>query len=1048
MPCRTCGTPLEGDPAAPWCPKCSFERALTGCADPRPGGSIEQEPFGGAYELLHQLGRGSMGVVWLARECALDRLVALKVAAPGADPAWSARLLREGKAVASLRHPNVVAVHALGGEGHTAFLSMEFVEGGSLDARIAESPLPFRDSALIAERLAGALAYAHASGLIHRDIKPSNILMGDNSEPRLADFGLVAPIEGAGDLTLPGHIAGTPAYLAPEILGGSDRASPASDIYGLGAVLYSCLTRRAPFIGESIASILTQLPTDDPPPPHLLLPGVPRDLETICLKCLEKNPVRRYASAALLEADLRSYREGRPIAARPVGFAGKLARSCRRHPALALSVTISLLLLLALAIGGPLMALRLAKARASAEERLRESLLARSRATRLAAQIGQRNESLAAATEAAKIRPGLDSRDEVIAALARPEVVPIRSWPVTLTNQGVVSFDPDNDLYVSERAPGQLDLRRMSDNSLLRAWTGPSDDLRTEPVMSADGHTVVDRSLKGTVSVWSLDRAEPIFKIEGRPYVLGDRFTGYGQPDALTPDGKILASAKHGGGVTLNRIGDGIEVGRIPTEVEATHVAFSRDGTLITVGRGILGRDGRAVEFVKVFDSLTLKEVSRLQLDRGFQSIEWSPTGYQLLITGGRLEIYEATTGKRLRSFDDPAAIGGYFGPMGTTLLSVSAAGNITLWDLGAARPLLSGPLGSKKQTAVSRNGELVAKITGEDSAGLYRLEMSRVARTQSASTNRDIENVLSAAVSTVEFSPDGRWIATAIWGSIQLRDKTGTLVATARLGTYSNYCSVKFSRDGRSLLAGTSEEGLLRIPILSLDDGHASLGMPEVIDSETPEFITDISSDGGRALVTSFITGFVKVVPLDGSKSVVRWELPGAAGAAFVDGDRSIVSNSLNFTGHDKVEVRDAATGSRVEKTLAFDRGAHVTVSKDGSLMVLGSGANRTVLLHPSDWTQGADLPPNIQGRGIQCALSRDGRTIAFGAGVQTWLVNAADGSVLAHLESAQGGTYIPGLAFSPDGNELAVWWDNGQLTVWDLALLHQELKPRGLDW
>jgi WD40 repeat protein len=989
-----------------------------------------------------------MGVVWLARERALDRLVALKVAAPGADPAWSARLLREGKAVASLNHPNIVAIHAAGGEGHTAFLSMEFIEGGSLDARIAEGPLPFLESALIAEKLAGALAYAHACGLIHRDVKPSNILMGENGEPRLADFGLVAPIEGAGDLTLPGHIAGTPAYLAPELLGRAHRASPASDIYSLGAVLYSCLTRRAPFIGESVASILTQLPTIDPPPPHLLLPGVPRDLETICLKCLEKNPARRYASAALLAADLRSYREGRPIAARPVGYIGKLARSCRRHPALALSLTSSLVLLLALAIGGPLMALRLAKARASAEERLRESLLARSRATRLAAQIGQRKESLAAATEAAKIRPGLDSRDAVIAALARPEVVPVRSWHVALSNEGVLSFDPDNDLYACERAPGQLDLRRMSDNSLIRAWTGPDDDLRTYPVMSADGHTVADRSLKGTVSVWSIDRSEPIFKVEDRPYVLGDRFTGYGQPDALTPDGKILASAVHGGGVTLNRIGDGAELGLIPTEVEATHVAFSWDGKLLAVGRGLLGRDGKAVQFVSVYDSLTLKEVSRLLLDKGFQSMEWSPTGYQLLITGGRLEIYNATTGKRLRSFDDPAAIRGFFGPLGTTLLSFSAAGDITLWDLGAARPLISGPLGSRVETAVSRDGTLFAKLTGEDSVGLFRLKMSRVESTQSAAADHDRENVLSAAVSTVEFSPDGRWIATAIWGSIQLRDKTGSLVATKRLGTFSNYCSVKFSKDSKSLLAGTAEEGILRIPIVAQDEGHVLLGTPEVIDSEFPEFITDISSDGGRALVTSFLSGFVKVVPLDGSKSPARWALPSAAGAVFVDADRSIIANSLSAAGGAKVEVRDATTGKRIEQTLPCTQGAHIAASPDGSFIVVGSGAHSTVVLRAPEWTKGADMPPDVQGRGVQCSISRDGRTIAFGAGTQTWLVNAADGAVLAHLESAQGGNYIPGLTFSQDGNELAVWWDNGQITVWDLALLHKELRDRGLDW
>ena len=240
MLCRTCGISLPEGRIADFCPQCSFSGAL-GLGRPDSGQAESLE----GYELMQELGRGGMGVVWLARERSLDRLVALKLIVV-ADPRLGQRLLREGRAAAQLRHPNIVAVHALGGTGSSAFLAMEFIEGGDLGSELKGKPMAPLAAAAIAAKLAGALTHAHAVGLFHRDVKPSNILMDLYGEPRLADFGLAAPLEGAGDLTNPGSVAGTPADLAPELLDGTERACPQSDIYGLGAVLYTCLTWPAP----------------------------------------------------------------------------------------------------------------------------------------------------------------------------------------------------------------------------------------------------------------------------------------------------------------------------------------------------------------------------------------------------------------------------------------------------------------------------------------------------------------------------------------------------------------------------------------------------------------------------------------------------------------------------------------------------------------------------------------------------------------------------------------------------------------------------------
>jgi eukaryotic-like serine/threonine-protein kinase len=370
MECAVCHADMPDHSGDQVCARCALTRALA-----QPSG--EQLAAGPStiqgYELLHELGRGAMGVVWLARERALDRLVALKVIAGADDPLLAQRLLREGQAVARLSHPNIVAIHALGGSGAETFLAMEFAEGGNLAARVDGKPLDPHGAAQLVAKLARAVAHAHAAGIVHRDLKPSNVLLSAGGEPQLADFGLAGPLEGRGELTRSGQVVGTPAYLAPELLENSAAASPAADVYGLGAVLYFCLTARAPFAGDSTAALLHQVSAADPVSPRLLQPGVPRDLETICLKCLGKSPAGRYASAEALHEDLERFLRHEPIAARPIGSWGKALRWSRRHPNKAAALALAAAVVSLLAIGGPLVALRLDRERRAASQSAAES---------------------------------------------------------------------------------------------------------------------------------------------------------------------------------------------------------------------------------------------------------------------------------------------------------------------------------------------------------------------------------------------------------------------------------------------------------------------------------------------------------------------------------------------------------------------------------------------------------------------------------------------------------------------------------------------------
>jgi serine/threonine-protein kinase len=322
------------------------------------------------YDVEALLGRGGMGVVYKARHVALNRFVALKMLITGAyaGPNERARFRREAEAVASLRHANIVQVHDVGDHEGLPYLIMEYVEGGTLAQRLAGTPQPARQAAALLTTLAEAMQMAHQAGIVHRDLKPANILLTADGTPRIADFGLARHFNEEPAITLSGARVGTPSYMAPEqVIGKAGTIGPAADIYALGAVLYEMLTGRPPFRGESATETERQVIAEDPVPPARLNPKVPRDLETICLACLHKEPQRRYASAAALADDLRRFGEGRPIQARPVSWGSRSWRWVRRKPAeTALAATALALVGMGLA-GARSLELRRAERRAEAE---------------------------------------------------------------------------------------------------------------------------------------------------------------------------------------------------------------------------------------------------------------------------------------------------------------------------------------------------------------------------------------------------------------------------------------------------------------------------------------------------------------------------------------------------------------------------------------------------------------------------------------------------------------------------------------------------------
>ncbi len=1017
----------------------AWPRDASGSDPPTEPTAREGEAGGqfGRFRIIRTLGQGGFGIVFLAWDQALRRQVALKVPQPEAliTPEVRKRFLREARAAAGLDHPNIVPMYEGGSVGTVAYIASAYCPGPTLAEWLAcqPQPVPSRDAASLIATVARAVEHAHERGVLHRDLKPSNILLHrpgaaetDNVEghaladfqPRITDFSLAWLADGEGPKTLSGVPLGSPPYMAPEQAEGRLRAiGPPTDVYGLGCVLYELLMGHPPFLGESQVETLRKVIADDPPPPRRLRRDVPSALEAIVLKCLAKDPARRYPAARELADDLDRFLAGEPTRARPPSLSEKVMRTAGRHPAALIVLAISTVFAGALLIGGRWYADRLDEGRRLARQRDDEAR-----------------------------RRELDLRRTRYVADLRQVPQYIRLYQTRYAHESLVRHRP---------RPGEEDLREFAWYHLWlrchqerRTLPGPRDVVYSVE-FSPKGDLLASAVKDGTVLVWDTADWRPFGHVEASPKEVNAA--------AFSPDGRTLATADDEGKLKLWEVATRrLQWEKLAHKGDAVVARFSPDGKrIITAGRndgtiriwdrttgtvvtslqghgGLLSPDGGTLATVGAdgeigfHDSTTLVRIGSLPRASGVQDAAFSHDGTKLATAHGgdrMVRLWEVSSRRLLRDLrgHTDGAISVAFSSDDRTILAGGHDGIIRSWDVatGAERGVWLGHIARVWAIAVSPGGRTIASAGADGTVKLWDTEPPR------ERLKLPIPNPAS-----FRFSPDGRTLLTIgvglQWSVARWDARSGSLLERAPLKPTSTYAAFAFSRDGRFLAISDRESTITLHDFVSGE--RRSLPDPGSRDVHILEF----SPDDRYLLV---------------ARGQRLWDLSNHQLISFPWKEEAFVA--FTATGHlvvaglysGNVRWWDPRTGRSRAGSLKPHHGVEsITPSPDGRILAsLDTYARRIHLWSADTLELKVEMPghPEIT---APLAFSPDGKTLASAGSDRTIkLWDVATGEEFLTLGGYTGTIWI--VAFSPDGKALATLSSTGppdnplEIILWQAA-------------
>lgn len=1003
----------------------------------------------GDYELLEEIAHGGMGVVFKARQLSLDRIVAVKMIRGEhlAREADVSRFRQEAAAAARLHHPNMVAIHEAGEVDGQHYYSMDYIAGGSLAAMARERPLSAPRAVAYVQAIAEAIHYAHTQGILHRDLKPANVLIDANDVPRIADFGLAKILQSDSGATLTGRVMGSPCYMSPEQAAGRRRNLDARvDVYALGAILYELVCGRPPFQAESSVETLRMVMENEPVSPRLLVPGLPRDLETICLKCLEKEPSRRYATAQLLAEELGRFLRGEPVMARPVRWLEKAWRWCRRQPGRA-GLSAAFMLVLLLGTAGVVWQWQRAKA---------SELKARQNAYAADVSLAQRallEDDVGRALDLLnKHRPaagaGSDLRgwewhylwqrcqgDELSVLHESPEEVggvtvsrdshflaagnghEVMLWDLQtrsplpgLTNAAGrgLAFSPVTNVlaFSCGLAGGQKGIELWNVDSRQRIHFIPREGSVRSIAFSPDGSLLAayeNASDTATVSLWSWPTQTLLKSIR-----LAPARRGAAGVVTFSPDGDRLALGGDYGEIQVLqwRTGATVKV-HSQTEEGVAALAFSSDGQWLAASFAYTDT------FIGLWDPVSGQSRGRLTNHTSrVSALAFEPQSQRLVSAGidRTIRIWSVPDGKELRRLRGHRRFisGIALLPGRRLMVSGGADGSIRLWDMtrtnwtedytalrisyGATPPGLG--LGSFARGAAdprtvtrlglefTRDSETFLTTDRNGALGLWRTRPLRL-----------VESLPSLGADSwgLGISPDGRWLAVGdAKGYVQVWDWPARRLITTRAMPFSWCGTLQFSPGGRFLMAKVCFNDLTQLFRVWKVDGWQEVPLPDL---------------NVRAV----------------------W-----AGAISPDDRMLAVPNQA------QVEIRDLPSGRRVGSFPAQKVGVHgLRFSPDGQMLACAYANGQIVLGKLSAGLEWVVLGSHWAGAwGL--AFSPDGRRLASGGEDAKEAVKLWDLETRRELLNLRAeGQYFVKVDFSPDGRHLVALSVDGFACLWQAPLL-----------